>query len=940
MQKSVIIILLFFCFCYINAFSFQHLKTTGYESFSVEEGLSQGTVYCVFQDSVGFLWIGTMYGLNKYDGKGFTHYMNDPANPKSLLNDIILTITEDRTGTLWIGTVNGGVHTYDRRMDSFTRYSLLPANQMGDEPLKNFQVKKIYEDRRGDIWVGTTGAGLFRFNRAKNNFIRYRRTPGKPKGLNSNYIEEILEDKNDNLLVGTRYVLDKMDRNTESFAPVIFNTYDVSTGKSSNGVTCMCLDKNGEVWIGTSGWGLMKFDHKTGEFTHYLNGPLQAMSNIIYSLLLDSTGTLWIGTAKGAFHFDQTHGTFISWINEKNRSVLENQSEKNHRKNYFNNMEEDFERNYSNAIADRINTIYEDRSGIIWLGTGSNGLLKYDRNMVKFEHYRKQLKPSESPGDNGVYSILMDKKGVLWIGTYNGGLNKYDRQKNTVTGYSFDTKNNKGLTGNFVTSLCEDNKGTLWIGIMGGGVNRLDEGAEKFGYYCKDSEGKGLSSNYINSVCNDKKGLIWIGTVDAGINSLNRETGIITGYQVKPGDKHSISDNQVLCLYVDRAGEVWVGTRTGGLNRYNSLIGGFDIYRFDPYSTNCLSSNGVVSICEDHIGIMWIGTAGGGLNRMDKTKRSFLNFTVKDGLPDNYIYGILEDDRGELWISTNRGISRFNPSKRVFINYTKRDGLQDFEFNTMAVYKSAAGELFFGGPNGFNSIYPWNIHENNYLPPIVFTDFKVWNKHVNIGKNEILKEHISICRSITLDFSEKVFSFSVAALDYHFPVNNRYQFKLEGFSKRWVDLVHTNEITFTNLDPGVYRLRVKGSNNDGKWSDKFAEIEIIINPPFWMTWWFRFLIISVIIGTVVMFHRTRAQKMTLKIKSESQMKRISIKYDISEREQEIIELILKGKSNKEIEDALFISIKTVKSHIYNIYKKLGVKNRLELIHKIQKSFEE
>jgi DNA-binding CsgD family transcriptional regulator len=297
----------------------------------------------------------------------------------------------------------------------------------------------------------------------------------------------------------------------------------------------------------------------------------------------------------------------------------------------------------------------------------------------------------------------------------------------------------------------------------------------------------------------------------------------------------------------------------------------------------------------------------------------------------------LEDNLGNLWLGTNKGLCRFSLSTGKIKIYTPVEGLQDYEFNTGACYQGRSGEMFFGGVNGFNCFYPDRIEDNPFIPSIVITGFKIRNKPVNIGKDSPLKKHITETREIILSYKDSFFSFEFAALDYTAPDKNRYQYKVERFNEDWIDLGHKHDITLTNLDPGEYILRVRGANNDGIWNYKGTSVRIIITPPLWETWWFRTLVVLFLAALFYIWHHRRMKNLSLKLKTEAEMERLFTKYKVSGREQEIIRLILKGKTNKDIEDDLFISIKTVKSHIYNIYQKLGVKNRLELIHLIQRS---
>jgi DNA-binding CsgD family transcriptional regulator len=388
-------------------------------------------------------------------------------------------------------------------------------------------------------------------------------------------------------------------------------------------------------------------------------------------------------------------------------------------------------------------------------------------------------------------------------------------------------------------------------------------------------------------------------------------------------------------------GILWIGTNGGGLNRFDPQRQTFERFLANPEDPHSLSCNEILSICEDRSGTLWAGTNSHGLNRLIRTegnKHRFIRYTEKNGLSNNTIYGILEDDSGFLWMSTNRGLSRLDPKTGVFKNYNPRDGLQGYEFNSGAFYKGSSGEMFFGGTNGFNAFHPSEIKENPYAPQVVITGFRLCNKPAVIGGDSPLKTAAPWAKELTLPYNQNVFSFEFTAMDFSIPENNGYAYKMEGFDRGWNETdSRRRSATYTNLDPGKYVFRVKGSNNDGIWNNEGTSIRIIITPPYWQTWWFRCLMLLLLAAILYGLHRLRMQNVTLQLKTEVELGRIFDKYNISPREREIIKLILKGKSNKDIEDTLYISQPTVKSHIYSSYRKMKVKNRLELIHLIQKS---
>jgi tRNA A-37 threonylcarbamoyl transferase component Bud32/sugar lactone lactonase YvrE len=386
----------------------------------------------------------------------------------------------------------------------------------------------------------------------------------------------------------------------------------------------------------------------------------------------------------------------------------------------------------------------------------------------------------------------------------------------------------------------------LWIGTLGDGLYRFDpeEGTRKH-YKHDDKKRDSLSDDNISTIYEDSFGTLWIGTMN-GLNRFEPETETFNCYKKSENlpekeGPFSLSDNCISKIYEDQSHVLWIGTRNG-LSRFYRENETFYHWKREPGKPGSLSNNIITAIWEDKEGGLWIGTMGGGLNQFDRERKTFKHYLEKDGLPNMTINGILGDDEGNLWLSTNKGISKFDPKSESFKNYDMRDGLQGNEFNGGAYFKSGDGEMFFGGSNGFNAFYPYKITDNPHVPPIVITDFQILNDPVKIGPNSPLKQSITETKEIVLTHEDNVFSFEFAALDFSNPKKNKYLYKMEGFKKEWNKRDSDRRfVTYTNLDPGKYVFRVKGSNNDGKWNEEGTAIKIIIIPPFWKTWWFYLL---------------------------------------------------------------------------------------------------
>jgi ligand-binding sensor domain-containing protein/tRNA A-37 threonylcarbamoyl transferase component Bud32 len=374
----------------------------------------------------------------------------------------------------------------------------------------------------------------------------------------------------------------------------------------------------------------------------------------------------------------------------------------------------------------------------------------------------------------------------------------------------------------------------LWIGTWGGGLSKTYLEKKKFIHYKSHGNSpNSLSHNMIFAIYESpsEPGVMWVGTYGGGLNQFHRETGTFIHYQHDPHNPRSLSNNSVTDICEDHTGALWVGTNGGGLNKFLRENQQFTHYKVNPSDPYSLSDNVVNRLYENRSGVLWVGTPGG-LNKFDPVKKGFPYYPGKDHPANRGIAGILEDNQGNLWVSCNKGLAKFNPQTGTFRKYETKDGLQSTEFNTAACCKTLSGELFFGGTNGFNAFFPEEIKDNPFIPPVVVTSFKKFNQPVQ------LPIHISETKELKLSYNDSIISFEFASLCFADPLENQYAYMLEGLTHQWIYLGNKHDITFTSLDPGEYRFRVKGSNIDGIWNEEGIAIKLIITPPFWKTSWF------------------------------------------------------------------------------------------------------
>jgi two-component system sensor histidine kinase ChiS len=803
-----------------------------FKHISTDQGLSQVSIMCIHQDSNGFIWIGTLDGLNRFDGYNFKTYKNDPKDPASISDNYIMAICEDNDGNLWIGTNYGGLNKFDPRTEIFTRYNYDRKNPtcLGSE-----NVRCVIEDRYGNIWIGTYGGGLNRFDGKSNRFKCYKYDENNPYSLSDNSIDAIFEDRSGTLWIGTRKGLDRFEEKGEHF--ILYKSDKNNEDPLDNWVNTVFEDNSGMLWIGTMN-GLKCLDRNSGRiipYKHDKDNQNLLSNNRVFSIFEDSSGILWIGTFAGLNRFDRKTGKFISYTND--------------------------ERNPFSLSHNDVRYIFEDRSGVLWVGTTGDGLNLYNLESKQFTNYKHNSENPNSLSHNDVYAIYEDIAGILWIGTFGGGLNRLDRKKNEFKSYKSSINDPRSLSSDYVSAIGEDSSGVLWIGTYNGGLNRFNRGIEKFDHYRhSDKDPNSLPHDDVMVIVKDRSGILWLGTNGGCLVRFDPEKVSFRTYK-DDGNKCSLSDNRIRAIYEDHSGILWVGT-PNGLNRFDPKTGQFTQYFNNIKDSKSLSHNHVSCICEGEDHTLWIGTYGGGLNKLDRRGMTFQSFQEQDGLPSNAIYGILVDSRGNPWLSTNKGISQFNARTGQFRNFEVEDGLQSNEFNALAYFKSPkTGEMFFGGINGFNSFTPGEVRYNMHIPQVVITGFFLSNRPVllqRVSQDSPLQKPVHLTETLTLTHRQDFFSFEFAALHYASPNRNKYKYRLEGWDKDWIETDAKNRrATYTNLPGRNYVFRVTASNKDGIWNYVGTSVRVKILPPPWKTWWAYTLYALILMLIIYRFLRSK-----------------------------------------------------------------------------------
>ena len=687
---KLLIIVLFTLIQYKNLIA-QKIK---FECISARDGLSQASVTCIEQDSLGFLWFGTYDGLNRYDGYDFKVFKKDPQNPNSISHNFIRCSFIDTQGTLWIGTQGGGLNRYDHEKEQFIRYQHDPDNS---QSISHNEIYTFFEDHSGNLWIGTWGGGLNKVEYKKSNsnkdsiiFKRFQHDPQNLISLCDNKVSSIQQDKNGMLWIGTRNGISVFDPDKKVFIKRYIHDPENPTSISTDNISNLHIDRYDNIWIATWDGGLNKYDVNRDQFIRFRHDPKNPKSisfNMILSLFTDKLGNFWIGTWGGGLN--KLENTLIS------RGDITGKEEFVH----FTHDESDLHSISGDAIYD----IFEDRSGVFWFATDWSGINKYNPSNDEFNFYRFHSKIENQRMDNSVFSIYKDKKEILWLGTRSNGLIAFDMETGHTSAYMYNPNDPYSISNNTVRAIYEKRSGELWIGTETG-LNRFDQKTKKFYRYYIDPDDPSVTN--VIYLYEDLEGYLWLGTWGGGLSKFDPKTKNFTTYQNDPEDPKSIPDEIIWSIAEDKHGQLWLGTDKSGLIKFDRISERFIPYRHDKNDPNTISDDKVLSILIASNDDIWLGTTTG-LNRIifnNQDPEALLNFeyyTVENGLYSNTIQGIMEDNHGKLWLCNGDYLTELNPITNKTRGFHAYDRLQIGEFHVNSIHKDEIKEeMYVGGING------------------------------------------------------------------------------------------------------------------------------------------------------------------------------------------------------------------------------------------------
>jgi two-component system sensor histidine kinase ChiS len=846
---SILFLIHFVLLCHVTSFS--QMPDIQFERLSIHEGLSTTIVITITKDHQGFLWFGTMVGLNRYDGYGFKVFTNDPGDSTSISDDWINSIVASRTGDLWIGTQNGGLNKYDPVSETFTAYKSNPSDTTS---LPDKGVASLCEDSEGTIWIGTYNAGLC-WKRSSENIIRhFKRDSLHQSILTNTTVNAIFEDYNGDLWIGTSQGLCRLEKNKKETG--IYILYDknyfssiLSTSKKS--INSIYRDSRGELYITMTAGGLYVYDRKKDVFglcTFGLKSE-DMLKMKAYSLSEDKAGKYWVGTLENGLYL----------INPKDKGLRQFK--------YGNNDE-------NSLSSNTIYCVYADDAGTMWFGT-YEGISKYNYRGKQFNTYLYRANNPYGLNAGSVMDLCEDSSGGMWFATHGGGLNYLPKESTRFRYFRKNPNDPFSLGTDMLMCMTKVRDDIIWLGGRGGGLMKFDIRTKKAKCFLHDpTKSSSISNNNIMYLYQDRKGNVWVGTTE-GLDKFDPVKEVFTNYKNIPNDNSSLSGNDIWSILEDSNGNIWVGTQRHGLNRLDPHTGKNIRVLSDPANPNTIRTNSVYALHEYPQGIIWIATTGG-LGRLDTKTGELVTYTKKDGLAENGIGSILHDSKGRLWLSI-KYLTMFDPQTKKIKNFDESDGIRCGEINQESACVGRDGRMFYGGSNGYVSFHPDSIYDNTYVPPIVLTNFKVFEESRQLPKDNE--------KGIVLSHEENYFSFEFVALSFTAPEKNAYKYKLEGFDNDWIASGTRRYAAYAHVDPGDYVFRVQGSNNDGIWNTTGTSIAIHIVPPFWRALWFRLSVLIALVSIITFALHLRIKFLKQRTKDQQELSRKLLESQEDERKR-------------------------------------------------------
>ena len=813
-----------------------------FERYQIQHGLSQNTVNCLLQDHTGFLWVCTQDGLNRFDGYQFKIFQESSTKKSTLNDDYVISLFEDDSHTLWVGTRSGGLNKFNAKTESFSHFSEFETMPHGSE-----RITAIAQSKRGQLILGSY-AGILKFDPSTEQLSSLK----------------------------TRY-------------------------KDNLRITSLIVDSQGNIWAGTRYQGLIKINSDDeNEISYYRQNDNSGLGHdTIWTLFEDDLGTIWVGTEKGAFALKRNSSDFISYLHdEANERSISNNIIRNFTQdldghlwiatdygiNHFNYKTNHFERLYNNPTdetsigGNSVNALYVTRDNVLWLGLFSKGLNKHAISTSRFEHIKHNPSNENSLSANNVWTIAEKDENHFWIGTDGGGLNLVNLAQKTYRHFKHDPQNENSLMDDRVWAVLQYSDTELWIGSYINGVSKLNLKTNQYTHYRYNKDDPfAVSGDSVVKLFKDKQGRLWLGT-NNGLSRYDRENDRFIRYLENAPQPYRLPQFYILNITQDKHGQIWLSTYDDGAIRLNPDTGEYVQYLHDDENQNTIAGDKVLHILEDSSGKIWVSTYGSGISILNLNDGPTIHFNTDDGLANNSIYAIVEDNQGLFWISTNNGLSKYDPVSQTFTNYTLSSGIQSTEYNTGAYLLASNGLVFFGGVNGVNYFEPRAVENVQADLRVTLTGLRVFNELVPITNEQTneptrqftIANAVHLSDAVVFGHRESLLSFEFSTLNYAFEKEITFQYRLLGFDEQWITTGHSERrATYTNIPPGRYTLLLRAKLNSGYWSEQITQLEVTIKPAPWFSWYAYAIYFSIIAIIVVAFINQRVQKFK-KVKQSEQ----------------------------------------------------------------------
>ena len=845
---SILCFLLLFIHRFLQAqndqFQFSHLD--------INNGLSHNQINCILKDSKGFMWFGTLSGLNKYDGYKFKAYKHAVSDTTTLNDDYIVSLAEGPEHNIWVETRNG-FNIYNPSTEKFSHDIVGSLKNIG---LPDARITALKKDDFGNFWFLHATKGIYKYDASSRKVTHLVHNHADDDSIYSNTVSDLSVDSKGNIwLIYSLGVLEKLN-------PVTYkvNYRSQVMEKLPAGLNTtyrVYIDKQDDLWcfVPTYSSGVYYVSIKNNIFKHIDkgDGPTHLNTNVVANVIQDDKNRIWIATDHGG----------INLLNKQDFNIR-----------YLLNREDDIKTVGQNSVT----LLYKDNTGIIWVGTYKRGVSYYHESIIKFPLYTHHSSDPLSLPFSDINNFTEDRAGNIWLGTNGGGLIYFNRKNGAFKQYLHSATNKNSLTNNVIVCMFVDHEQKLWIGTYFGGLDCFD-GKTFTHYKHNDAVPGSISEDRICAIREDSEHNLWVGTLAGGLNLFNRKTQRFTNYKFDGNNgKNNIHSNYVSAILEDRRKNIWVIT-SYGIDVLMKKTSQFVHYMHDDKDPASLINNNTNNILEDSQGLIWVSTREG-ISIFNPATNKFTNIIKQDGLPDNTVIDMQEDEKHNMWVSTPNGLSNIIVSRQGgdlkfrFINYNEAEGLQGREFTENSSYKTREGELIFGGGNGFNLFKPANIQFNRSVPNLVFADFQVFNQSIGAGDkingDAILAKSITETKSVQLRHSENVFSIEFAALNYFNPDKIKLQYTMQGFDKNWITADNKiRKATYTNLDAGDYIFKVRTTNNEF-WNAKEITLHVTILPPFWKTTWAYLLYALLFIATLLYLRHRGIQKIKAQFSIEKE----------------------------------------------------------------------